>query len=192
MYSLSAFDYINYIDSNQAQLLNYKSFHRWKTTHGRIQRGAGRGQGAGPPENHKNIGFVRKTGPDPMKKSQSYQASIQCWAIIGTPAKRHLKGVSLAGRCWPADGLLKVVFGSCLPSSTRKKSVVNVGPPLKKLSGPTFCNLVFFFLFKKQQEDWNNYRLYSVWRINPAGTSSRHAEVCCNVFTIKTGRTHIC
>ena len=33
-------------------------------------------------------------------KSQSYQSSIQCWAIIGPPAKRHLNGVSMAGRCW--------------------------------------------------------------------------------------------
>ena len=32
------------------------------------------------------------------EKSQSYQASIQCWAIIGTPAKRHLIGVSLEDR----------------------------------------------------------------------------------------------
>ena len=32
------------------------------------------------------------------EKSQSYQASIQCWAIIGTPAKHHLNRVSLAGR----------------------------------------------------------------------------------------------
>ena len=32
------------------------------------------------------------------KKLQNYQASIQCSAIIGTPAKRHLNGVSLAGR----------------------------------------------------------------------------------------------
>ena len=31
-------------------------------------------------------------------KSQSYKASIQCWAIIGPPAKRPLNGVSLAGR----------------------------------------------------------------------------------------------
>ena len=31
-------------------------------------------------------------------KSQSYQSSIHCWAIIGPPAKRHLKGVSLTGR----------------------------------------------------------------------------------------------
>ena len=27
--------------------------------------------------------------PD-LLKIQSYQASIQCWAIIGMPAKRHL------------------------------------------------------------------------------------------------------
>ena len=30
-------------------------------------------------------------------KSQRYQSSIQCWAIIGPPAKRNLNGVSLAG-----------------------------------------------------------------------------------------------
>ena len=54
-------------------------------------------RGSGPPlKNHRNIGFLRNTGPDP-EKSQSYQASIQCWAIIGTPAKRNLNGVSLAG-----------------------------------------------------------------------------------------------
>ena len=36
-------------------------------------------------------------------KSQSYQAtSIQCWATIGPPVKRHLNGVSLAGRLWSA------------------------------------------------------------------------------------------
>ena len=35
------------------------------------------------------------------KKSHSYQVSIQCWTNIGTPAKRHLNDVSLAGRCGP-------------------------------------------------------------------------------------------
>ena len=28
---------------------------------------------------------------------QSYQASIQCWAIMGMPAKCHLNGISMAG-----------------------------------------------------------------------------------------------
>ena len=32
------------------------------------------------------------------EKSQTYQASIQCWAIIGTPEKHHLNGDLLAGR----------------------------------------------------------------------------------------------
>ena len=51
-----------------------------------------------PPENHKNID----------------QASIQRWAIIGTPAKRHLKAFR-----WRADdGPLFVLFGS---SPRRKK-----------------------------------------------------------------------
>ena len=59
----------------------------------------GTGGPTSPLENHKNIGFLSKSGPDPLeKKSQSYQASIQCWAFIGTPAKRHLIGVSLADR----------------------------------------------------------------------------------------------
>ena len=60
------------------------------------------GGGAGgidPPwKNHKTIWFLGNTGPDPPEKSQSYQTNIQNWAIIGQPAKRHLNGVSIAGR----------------------------------------------------------------------------------------------
>ena len=32
-------------------------------------------------KNHKNIGFSSNTGPDHLK-NRSYQARIQCWAII--------------------------------------------------------------------------------------------------------------
>ena len=61
-------------------------------------------------------------------KSQSYQSSIQCWAIIGPVAKRHLNGVSLAGRWWPAHS------GICIlpPLIKLNKNVVKVGPPLTK------------------------------------------------------------
>ena len=46
------------------------------------------GRGSGPRlKNHKNIGLPSNIGLDPLN-SQSYQASIECWAIIGTPAKR--------------------------------------------------------------------------------------------------------
>ena len=71
---------------------------RYNESHVRIQRGYRR---SGPPENHKNIRFLAILVWIPWK-SQSYQASIQCWAITSTPANRHLNGVSLAGRWWPA------------------------------------------------------------------------------------------
>ena len=83
-----------------------------------------------PPEKSQNIGFSSNTGPDPLKDS-SYQASIQCWAIIGTSAKRHL----MAFHRRADDGALILVLGSSLPSSS-KKHVIKVGPPLTKLSGP--------------------------------------------------------
>ena len=60
----------------------------------RRSRGGGRGGGQGvwtPLESHKNIGFLHIA-------IQSYQVSIQCWSIIGTPAKHHLNGVLLACR----------------------------------------------------------------------------------------------
>ena len=52
------------------------------------------------PEKSENIVFFCNTCLDPLKneKSQNYQASIQCWAIIYPAAKRHFDGVSLAGR----------------------------------------------------------------------------------------------
>ena len=55
----------------------------------RMRMGGFRGggdMGSGPPplKNHKTIGFSSNTGMDLQKKSQGYQASIKCWAIIGT------------------------------------------------------------------------------------------------------------
>ena len=49
----------------------------------------------------KKIGFLSNTGgPDPLKttKLKTVEARIQCGAIIGMQAKRHLNGVSLADR----------------------------------------------------------------------------------------------
>ena len=42
--------------------------------------------GSGPPllKNHITIRFSSNTGMDLLKKSKGYQASIKCWAIIGT------------------------------------------------------------------------------------------------------------
>ena len=58
------------------------------------------GGGAWVPDtlkNHINIGFPSNVDPDPLKITKlPNQHSM--WAIIGTPAKRHLNGVSQAGR----------------------------------------------------------------------------------------------
>ena len=99
--------------------------------HVRIQRG-GRGSGPLPLKNRKKCGFSSNTGPDPLKNC-SYQASIQCWAIIGTPAKRHL----MAFRWRANDGPLIVVHGSSphILKKKKKKNLVLVGPSLTKLSG---------------------------------------------------------
>ena len=70
---------------------------------GRIQRGGG-AEGPDPPplKNHKNIGFLSNTGPDPQKITnlQSQQS---------TPAKRHLNHVSLVCRCWPFYNAIWIV-----------------------------------------------------------------------------------
>ena len=69
-------------------------------------RGGTGGPDPHPPLNHINIGFLSNTDPDSLKKSQSHQASIQCWAIIGMPAKCHLNGISLAGQQLPAYSIV--------------------------------------------------------------------------------------
>ena len=95
-----------YLFLNKMMLLTRKGH----PVHVRIQRGD---RGSGPPlKDHKNIVFSSIIGLDPLK-NRSYQASIQCWAIIGMPAKRHL----MAFRWRADDGPLIVVLGSSLPSS---------------------------------------------------------------------------
>ena len=54
----------------------------------------GQGVRVPPEKSQKYRFFFSNTGSEPLKN----QASIQCCAIIGQPAKRHLNGVSLAGR----------------------------------------------------------------------------------------------
>ena len=107
--------------------------------HGRIQRVGGRKGVQTPPplKNHRNIGFLRNTGLDPLK-SQRYLASIQCLASTarqqnGPPAKRHFNGVSLVGRWLPIYSGIWILY----PRITKKttKSVIKSGTTLTKLSG---------------------------------------------------------
>ena len=47
-----------------------------------------------PTEKSQNVGFSSNTGPDPLK-NRSYQASIQCWSIIGTSSTKKIKVVKV-------------------------------------------------------------------------------------------------
>ena len=90
-------------------------------SHARIQRGAG---GPDPPPPWKITKIKkflsnRNTGPDPLKFSK-----LTSWAIIGTPAKRHLKVFR-----WQADdGPLLVIFGSSPLKKRRKKRCQSSDP----------------------------------------------------------------
>ena len=84
------------------------------------------------------------------EKSQSYHASIQCWATIGPPSKRHLYG-----DLWLAyDGPLLLLFGSSLPSHKKetktKKKLVIVGSPLVIFSG---CATVMQCITSRKQSN---------------------------------------
>ena len=81
-------------------------------SHARIYRGY-RGSGPNTPEKSQKYRISWQnswTGSLEIRKSTK-QASIQRWAIMDTPAKRHLKAFR-----WRADdGPLLVIFGSSLP-----------------------------------------------------------------------------
>ena len=56
------------------------------------------GGGPDPLKNHKNIEFLSNTGPDPLKNHKDTKPALNVGPSNGPPAKRHLNGVSLAGR----------------------------------------------------------------------------------------------
>ena len=71
-------------------------------------------------------------GPDPPpEKSQSYQASIQCCAIIGLPAKHQQNTIKMVF-CWRAiidNGPSAIwILSSFLPSSKTKKMLSELDP----------------------------------------------------------------
>ena len=85
------------IITDHYRFIHYRSTHIY--SHVRIQRGGGPA-----PEKSQNYRISLQYWSGSLEKPQSYEGSIQCWAIIGTPTKLPLI----------------VVFGSFLPSSTKK------------------------------------------------------------------------
>ena len=90
---------------------------------GGFQRGGGGSPYAPPPPPEKSpkIGFLSILVRFPLK-SQSYQVSIPCWVI------NQRNAIQMVFRWQANDGLLIVVFGSSLPSST-KKTLSKLDPP---------------------------------------------------------------
>ena len=103
--SPSRFAYFNEMDLGQSPI------HSAQTLRVCMGGSRGGGQEVRTPalKNNKNIGFPSNISPDPLK-SKNVQASLQWWAVIGTPAKRHFIAFH-----WRADdGPLLVAFESCL------------------------------------------------------------------------------
>ena len=97
--------------------------------------GGGGDRGSGPPwKITKNMWCPSNIDPDPLGITKL--ASIQWWAIFGTPAKRHFNDVLQAGRWWPTfSGISILSSPHQLKKKNKKKKLVCVGPPLTKLSG---------------------------------------------------------
>ena len=85
------------------------------------------GGGAGGPDppprlkNHKNIGFLSNTGPDPLQNHKATKPAFN----VGPSSARQRNAIEMAVRSRADDGPLLVVFGS--PLSTKKTP-----PPKKK------------------------------------------------------------
>ena len=74
-------------------------------------------------ENHKAIGFLGNTCPNPLENHKATKPAFN----VGTSSTRQLNASLMAFRWRGYDGPLLVVFGSSLRSSTKTK-VVRVGP----------------------------------------------------------------
>ena len=94
-----------------------------------IQRG---GPGVWTPlKNHKNIGFLCNSGPDPLK---NYEATKPAFNVGQSSACQQ--NAILMVFCWRADdGPFIVVFGSSHHSSTKKKKQCQSWTPSDKISG---------------------------------------------------------
>ena len=87
----------------------------------------GEDRGSGPPlKNHKHIGFLGNTGPDPLKTHKAANTAFN----VGPSSAHQRNAIYMLFRWRADDGPLLVLFGSSFPLSKKK-----VGLPLAKLSG---------------------------------------------------------
>ena len=81
-------------------------------------RGGDRGFRLPPPlKNHKNIGFLCSTDPDPIKNHRATKPAFNVWPL----SARQRNAISMAFHWRADDGPFLAVFGSSVPLSTKKK-----------------------------------------------------------------------
>ena len=77
----------------------------------------GRVSGPPPPmKNHKHIGFLSNTGPDPLQNDKATKLAFNNGPLL----TRQQNAIQMVFRWWANDGHLIVVFGSSIPLSTKK------------------------------------------------------------------------
>ena len=102
--------------------------------HGRIQRGKAGGPDLPPPppRNHKAIGCLSNTGPDPLKNHKATKPALTVRS--SSACQRNSIPFKWLFAFWPAlSG--NWILSTPPPPLQLKKDVVRVGPPLTKLSG---------------------------------------------------------
>ena len=82
--------------------------------HARIQR-----EGGGPTWKITAIWFLINSGLDPMENHKDTKTASN----VGPPLALKRNEIYMAIRWWVDDGPFLVVFGSALPSSTKKNSI---------------------------------------------------------------------
>ena len=82
--------------------------------------------GAGGVKNHKNIGFLSNSGPDPLKNYEATEPAFN----VGPSSARQRNAVLIAFGWRADDDPLIVVFGSSHPHQLKTKRC-----PLPKYSG---------------------------------------------------------
>ena len=94
-------------------------------------RGGTGGLDPPPPENHENIGFLCNTGLDLLKNNKATKTAFN----VGPLLARQRDAISMAFR-WQADeDPFIAVYGSSVPSSTRKQMLSNMDSHRQNFSG---------------------------------------------------------
>ena len=85
-----------------------------------------------PLKNHKAIGFLRNASPEQVENHKATKPAF----IDGPSSTRQWNAISIAFHWRADDGPILVVLGSPLPSSTKIKMLIELGPLWQNVLDP--------------------------------------------------------